>query len=56
MKKAVITLWFLLMQLCMGSRKAAYKKADFFHQHKLFKKFFFGGDTGILAVYHLIQS
>lgn len=55
MKKAVITLWFLLMQLCMGSRKAAYKKADFFHQHKLFKKFG-GGDTGILAVYHLIQS
>ena len=45
MKKAVITLWFLLMQLCAGSRKAAYKKADFFHQHKLFKKF--GG--GLLA-------
>lgn len=39
MKKTVITLWFLLMQLCVGSRKAAYKKADFFHQHKLFKKF-----------------
>lgn len=43
MKKAVITLWFLLMQLCVGSRKAAYKKADFFHQHKLFKKFGGGG-------------
>lgn len=39
MKKAVITLWFLLMQLCVGSRKAAYKKADFFYQHKLLKKF-----------------
>lgn len=57
MKKAVITLWFLLMQLCVGSRKAAYKKADFFHQHKLFKKFGGGGGaTGILAVFHLIQS
>ena len=55
MKKTVITLWFLLMQLCVGSRKAAYKKADFFHQHKLFKKFG-GGATGILAVFHLIQS
>lgn len=55
MKKAVITLWFLLMQLCVGSRKAAYKKADFFHQHKLFKNFG-GGATGILAVFHLIQS
>lgn len=54
MKKAVITLWFLLMQLCVGSRKAAYKKADFLHQHKLFKKF--GGAIGILAVFHLIQS
>lgn len=55
MKKAVITLWFLLMQLCVGSRKAAYKKADFFHQHKLFKKFFLG-DTGIHAVFHPIQA
>ena len=55
MKKAVITLWFLLMQLCVGSRKAAYKKADFFHWHKLFKKFG-GGGTGIRTVVHPILN
>lgn len=55
MKKAGITLWFLIMQLCVGSRKAAYKKAEFFHQHKLFKKFG-GGGTGIRTVFHPILS
>lgn len=31
------------MQVCLGSRRAAYKKADFFHKHKIFKKFGGGG-------------
>lgn len=55
MRKAGITIWFLLMQICSGSRKVAYKKVEFFHKHKLFKKFGEGA-IGILIIFHLIRN
>lgn len=55
MKKAGITLWFLIMQLCVGSRKAAYKKQNSFININYLKNLEEGG-TGIRTVFHPIPS
>lgn len=54
MKKAII-LYFYLLQLIYGSRKAAYKKAEFFHKHHIFREFG-GGGIGILGHYLHFQN
>lgn len=43
MKKAWILLRFYMMQILLGGRKAAYKKAGYFNKHAVFKSFGEGG-------------
>lgn len=42
MKKTIL-LYFYLLQLFAGSRRAAYKKAEYLHSHDIFNKFGGGG-------------
>lgn len=39
----ILIIYFYLIQLLLGSRKAAYVKADFFNKHNVFAKFGRGG-------------